>query len=518
MTADANIWRPPATTTAVRVTGRGAAEVVSKSAEGRGEAAWNDKPAQYRRQNNGLARHVDPSLNWRKRIVHNPYVWITLICTVFFAMLLYPVYWMVGTGLIGEVAQVTKQSVGTETVLVWGQINEALLKVIPYAAATLCFYLIVLVLADRLRPTTWTMKWFALCWGGCAAVLLSLIVNTWAGALMNIQGPVDASQGLRAAVFSAPFVEEAAKGTILFFLAIVMRRRIVSVHQSLTLAALSGLGFAFTENIVYYLRTYMYAVTISGTDADQELVNLFLMRGVFTSFGHMLFTSMTALGLIVALSNRSKLVRILAPVAGYLTAALGHMMFNGISSIGLSPAIIIIGGWIVVIGLAVYSAFRFVHQKRNIRARLYEIVRLGWLEPSDPYEMSRIRGRCKMAICSFLRGPRVFRATLRLQRDLTELAYVRDAEMRGIIDAMAIERERELVMEIAKIRVWAIDHSKGTPFIPPEWGEAWRRLIDRITDYRAQRRSRRNSAPLNWTPPNGAPAAAGPQSWAPPVR
>ena len=348
MTADANTWRPPASTIPVRATGRGAAAVVSHAPDGRGEAGHDDRPAQYRRRQNGLAQQVDPSLKWHQRLLRNPYTWIVLAMTLVYAGLLFTVYRTVGDGLIEEVGAVTKEATGNPTVLVWGQINEAYLKVIPFAAATLGCYVLLLVFLDRLRPTTWSMKWLALGWGACAAVFISLHVNTWAGELMRAEGPVDPSQGARAAIFSAPFVEEAAKATILFFIAIAMRRRIVGVHQALTLAALSAAGFAFSENVVYYIRTYLYAVTIYGTDAEAELHQLFVLRGVVLSFGHLLFTSLTALGMIAALTNRSKIVRVLAPVAGYLAAAFGHMLFNGFASLSSSTLVLIIGGWIGV--------------------------------------------------------------------------------------------------------------------------------------------------------------------------
>lgn len=516
MTADANTWRPPVATVPVRATGRGAAAVVSHAPEGRGQAGHADRPAQRRRIRNGLARHTDPTLRPRQRFVRNRYVWLTLVLTLGYAAALFSVYRTIGDGLIDEIAAVTEEALGNPTVLTWGQINEAFLTVTPYAAITLGIYVALFIVLDRLRPTTWTMKWLALGWGACMAVLISLHVNTWAGELMRAQGPVDASQGARAAIFSAPFVEEAAKATILFFIAIAMRRRIVGVHQALTLAALSAVGFAFTENIVYYIRIYMYSVTIYGTDAQAELSQIVLLRGFALSFGHPLFTSFTAIGLIVALLNRSKLVRVLAPVTGYLAAAFGHMLFNGFASVSDNVVVLMIGGWVVVVALVVFTVFRYITQIRTIRARLAEIVQLGWIADYDPVEMSRLFGRWRMALSALLRGPRVFGATLRLQRNLTELAYLRDAELRGIVDAMAIERERDLILAVADDRVWAIDHTSGVRVIPPEWGQRWQSFRQRRRDARAERRAGQTQP--QWAPPSGAPVPVGGQSWPPPGR
>lgn len=516
MSADANTWRPPTATAPVRATGRGAAARVSKAPEGQGRSGHDDRPAQYRRARNGLARHRDPSLGWWQRnVLRNPYFWITLVMTLAYAAALASVYWTIGDGIIKEVAAVTEEAYGAPTILTWGQVNEAYLLVTGKAAITLGVYLVLFLLIDRLRPTTWSMKWLALGWGAAIAVFVSLHVNTWAGELMRATGPVDPSTGARSAIFSAPFVEEAAKATVLFGLAILMRRRIVGVHQMFTLAGLSAAGFAFTENIVYYLRIYMYSVTIYQTDAEAELAGIVAMRGFQTAFGHPLFTSLIAFGLIVALTNRSKLVRVLAPVAGYLAAAFGHMLFNGMASVSNNVMILIIGGWLGVLVVVVYLIFRYVHQTRNIRARLTELVQLGWLKESDPQQFSRIFGRWRMVVSAFLRGPRVFMATLRLQRILTELAYVRDAELRGTVDAMAIERERDLVLAAGEARVWGIDTTEGLKFIPPEWGPAIRRFWQRRKDAFAARRKPKQP---DWAPPSSVPATSGAASWPPPGR
>ena len=45
----------------------------------------------------------------------------------------------------------------------------------------------------------------------------------------------------------APFVEEAAKATVLFLIAILARYRLTSQVSLIALAGLSGVGFAFTE-------------------------------------------------------------------------------------------------------------------------------------------------------------------------------------------------------------------------------------------------------------------------------
>ena len=56
------------------------------------------------------------------------------------------------------------------------------------------------------------------------------------------------------------------------------------------------------------------------------------MRGVITCFGHPLFTAMTGIGLAIALRSKSKIVRVVAPLAGYGVAVFLHMAFNTTAS------------------------------------------------------------------------------------------------------------------------------------------------------------------------------------------
>ena len=171
-------------------------------------------------------------------------------------------------------------------------------------------------------------------WGACVATFVSAQVNTWAAGHLSIAGDGDPATGARAAIYVAPFVEEASKATVLFWLAILMRYQWVSRISGIVLAGLSGTAFAFTENILYYGRAYRYASRTFGQVPPLEaLQSLFFLRGVLTFFGHPLFTSMTGIGLAIGLRSKSKVVRVVAPLAGFCAAAFLHMAFNSTASL-----------------------------------------------------------------------------------------------------------------------------------------------------------------------------------------
>ena len=232
---------------------------------------------------------------------------------------------------------------------------------------------------------------------------------------------------------------------MLFWLAILMRYQWVSRLSGIVLAGLSGAAFAFTENILYYGRVYRYAARTFGEVPPLEaLQDLFFLRGVMTFFGHPLFTAMTGIGLAVALRSKSKIVRVVAPLAGFCAAAFLHMAFNTTATLVSGPSLLFIySAWRIplVIGLIIFVVRQLFREGRLIRERLGDYVRLGWLPESDPEALSRLRTRLRALWHAVFLGPDAFLATIRMQRAVTELAYLRDAMTRGLVDDTGLARE-----------------------------------------------------------------------------
>lgn len=343
----------------------------------------------------------------------------------------------------------TKLGIGTEAFV--PATKMALITAIPLS--------LVFVWTDRFRPQRFWIWLITFGWGAGIATSVAMKANTWAAGAMMVRGDGDPMSAARAATFIAPFVEEAAKATVLFWLAILMRYRWVSRLSGIALAGIAATGFAFVENILYYGRTYRAAAVTTGAASPEEaLHDIFLMRGVFTFFGHPLFTCMTGIGLALAMRSRSKLVRILAPNGGFLVAAALHMMFNGTASTATSPDQLLVPYVFLaiplVLGLVAMAITQLFKQKRLIGARLGDYVAMGWLEPEDPHFMSRLSSRLH-ALYQALWGGR-FLATISMQRAMTELAYLRDAMGRGLVDDAGLIREKQLFFAIRRLRTRAL--------------------------------------------------------------
>ena len=402
---------------------------------------------------NGIPSQPDVSAPLPKRILTNPWTWIGLVFTLVYAAALWSQYALMTADM--------PVRDGTVPGMNFSAIRDAFW----YAVPTLLFWIVVFVIADRFRPQRLLLWWLALGWGACVATFLSLHINTWASEQLSIGGDGDPTTGARAAIYIAPFVEEAAKATVLFWIAMLVRYQLVTKLNGIALAGLSAAGFAFTENIIYYARAIMYSSSTIGTgDAESAVQQLVWLRGFWTAFGHPLFTMMTGLGLMVALRTHSKVVRVLAPITGYLLAALLHMFFNSQATFAAGQMQYLIYFAVLlpmVISAVIYAVRQLFAESRKIRARLTDYVRMGWLSPADPETASRVRRRAWALMVAATRGWAVLRATLSLQRTLTELAFLRDAEVKGVIDSAGQQRATELLYQTRSLRGLAIDDPQG---------------------------------------------------------
>ncbi len=106
----------------------------------------------------------------------------------------------------------------------------------------------VFIWLDRLRPEPRWLLGVALLYGGLVATLVSLELNGWLAGLIGDRSGATP----RSAVFVAPWVEEAAKAAIIFLIVVWRRHDFNAVVAGVVYGGLVGIGFAFTENIVYY--------------------------------------------------------------------------------------------------------------------------------------------------------------------------------------------------------------------------------------------------------------------------
>ena len=186
---------------------------------------------------------------------------------------------------------------------------------------------------DRYEPEPRALLVSGLAWGAFVATMAALVIQGIGGLVV----PVTDNAALAVV---APVTEEASKGLFLVLLPWWRRAEVDGILDGIVYAGMVGVGFAFTENILYLVSAY------NGTDGLgpgglEAVTGTFVMRCLFSPFAHPLFTAFTGIGIGLAVSSRSRSVRWLAPLGGYFLAVLAHGIWNGSTIFGFGSFLVV---------------------------------------------------------------------------------------------------------------------------------------------------------------------------------
>lgn len=180
-------------------------------------------------------------------------------------------------------------------------------------------YILPLIFLDRYDPEPPWLIASAFAWGGAVSIFFSGVLNTLFG---NIAAALSGSPAIGmifSIVISAPVVEEFFKGIGVVLIMLLFRKEFDDILDGIVYGGVVGLGFATVENILYY----------GGGVSSGGLLFLLLVRGVMSPFIHSTFTAMTGIGCGIARESHNTMVRIFAPIGGYIAAVALHMGWNG---------------------------------------------------------------------------------------------------------------------------------------------------------------------------------------------
>jgi hypothetical protein len=279
--------------------------------------------------------------------------------------------------------------------------------------------------------------------------------------------------GPRTAVFVAPWVEECLKATVIFAIAWWRRHDFNGLIGGAVYGGLAGIGFAFTENVVYYGQIFQHSLDLGrGNGAALDAVqNLFIWRGVAAPFVHPMFTMMTGLGIGIAIRHRHIGVRIVAPVVGYCTAVLLHMSYNTAASFAGSRALVavylgVLVPLLLVFGLVVAAIRRY--ERRVIEARLHDYTVYGWLKARQVSFLVSNPGRRNLRRHAKAIGRAERQRVRELQRAGVDLGLLRDRLVRGVAGERELQREAQLIAAVRHLlaRVSFPDVHDRAPDVP----------------------------------------------------
>jgi hypothetical protein len=120
----------------------------------------------------------------------------------------------------------------------------------------------------------------------------------------------------------APIIEEGLKGLAVLVVFLMFRKEFDSVLDGIVYAAVTAMGFAAIENVLYIYRNGYLA---SGWSGFWVLV---FIRVVLVGWMHPFFTAFTGIGLAIARLSRNVLVKIIAVPIGYTVAVTAHAFHN----------------------------------------------------------------------------------------------------------------------------------------------------------------------------------------------
>jgi RsiW-degrading membrane proteinase PrsW (M82 family) len=313
-------------------------------------------------------------------------------------------------------------------------------------------YVTLVLWLDRYEPEPLWMLAAAFFWGALVAVFFAIVINSLGVAFVSSLAD-EASAESYGMVVSAPLVEEGAKALVLFLIFFWRRDEFDGVTDGVVYAAMVGLGFAMTENVKYY------GVAV----AEHNAVGVFIVRGLFSPFAHPLFTAMTGVGLGLAAQSAGRVVKVLAPLAGFCMAVALHAGWNAsarLTAVYESGAYVLLTYFFVMMptffGMLLVIFLSLRREGRVLREQLRADVLRG-LIPEDEYLcLCSVRGRASASYTALVRGGFThWRARKRLNRAASELAFHRSRVARGITQSGGADAEREAdyVQQIYRLRL-----------------------------------------------------------------
>jgi len=309
------------------------------------------------------------------------------------------------------------------------------------------FYFLVIKGTDRYEPEPFWLLTLMFFWGAVGATGTALIGNALGeGALswaLNAK-PGDPLLAASTASFVAPFVEESTKGfglIMLWGLSAIWLKEVDGPLDGAIYGGVIGLGFTLTEDA-------LYVASAGAQQGAAGFTALFILRTVLAGLGHASFTAMTGVGVGVAAESKSALVKLIAPVGGWIAAVGLHALHNFLVTFALGNGVGLLLKFLVF--WTFQAIFFFVIVLLAIRDR--SIVLRGLVDEAGrllhPKELKRTTSYWMLVpfvnLFSLMSSPGGYSKSRKKQLDLIELAFLKYHQRDGARSQALQEREHAL--------------------------------------------------------------------------
>jgi len=316
---------------------------------------------------------------------------------------------------------------------------------IAMALATLPvgLYALLIISLDRYEKDAPWLPALAFVWGAVVAVVMSFIMEVVLEAAGRAVLGAQVTEVGGSVVF-APWTEEFFKGAALLVLFLGWKADFDDVLDGIVFGSLVALGFAMTENVIYY-----GSAAREGGLASAGVS--FVLRGVFGAFGHATYTAFFGAGLGWARESAAPLAKAVGPVGGFLLAVLNHTLWNAIcdivdrlaehtQSMTVVFASLPVGHGMLtlpaMVALLVMAWLGWRRQRQVMDVWLADEVAAGVVTPEEYDLLTSGRASLPIELRMLTRGGgRAWLATRRLFRTEAQLAFEKWRLARGFRNA-----------------------------------------------------------------------------------
>ncbi len=174
----------------------------------------------------------------------------------------------------------------------------------------------------RIKPSV--LAWLAAFgWGTGGALIFAGFGNGFLDSAVEESGLGDSAVDFVTSVLTGPVVEETGKGLGVLALILAARKVLERPAQGGVLGALVGIGFAWGEDVGYYVSAL--------EDGMSGLWESFLVRAILGAYAHAIFTGVFGYALAWAVLRANSAMRaVLIGALGFVGALALHAQANGL--------------------------------------------------------------------------------------------------------------------------------------------------------------------------------------------
>lgn len=218
----------------------------------------------------------------------------------------------------------------------------------------------------------------------------------------------------------APIIEESLKGLAVLIVFLMFRSEFDSVLDGVVYGAVTAMGFAAIENVLYIYRN---GYVEGGWEGFWVLV---VIRVILVGWMHPFFTAFTGIGLAIARMTRNVLVKIIAVPTGYAIAIVAHAFHNTFSGLIGGFGGFVAGTFVDYLGYAamlIFIIWMIVYERNLLKRNLHEEVASGRISQKQ-YETATTFFQANAHFAALSSG--TFRSTSRFYQVCGELAHKKE--------------------------------------------------------------------------------------------